>query len=71
MGDKVGRVYLNPQDLGKLQSRKFKGLKRKPGENAGAAEAEAENEAAVAVVGEVAEAVAEGVAEGRKRRKEA
>ncbi|BGO89781.1 hypothetical protein NBRC10512_004433 [Rhodotorula toruloides] len=32
MGDKVGRVYLNPQDLSKLQSRKFKGLKRKPGE---------------------------------------
>lgn len=30
MGDKVGRVYVENQDLSKLQARKFKGLKRKP-----------------------------------------
>ncbi|GJN88374.1 hypothetical protein Rhopal_001340-T1 [Rhodotorula paludigena] len=53
MGDKVGRVYLNPQDLGKLQSRKFKGLKKRrngdDGEEDGGAddgEAEAAGEAA-------------------------
>ncbi|POY74398.1 hypothetical protein BMF94_2592 [Rhodotorula taiwanensis] len=66
MGDKVGRVYLNPQDLGKLQSRKFKGLKRKPGENGAAAEAEA----SAAGDGETTTEVA-AADEGRKRRKEA
>lgn len=30
MGDKVGRVYVDSQDLSSLQSRKFKGLKRGP-----------------------------------------
>lgn len=32
MGDKVGRVYVDNQDLSKLQARKFKGLKRHPDE---------------------------------------
>lgn len=27
MGDKVGRVYVDSQDLSQLQARKFKGLK--------------------------------------------
>lgn len=27
MGDKVGRVYVDAQDLSQLQARKFKGLK--------------------------------------------
>ncbi|KAL8276566.1 hypothetical protein RQP46_011056 [Phenoliferia psychrophenolica] len=30
MGDKVGRVYVDSQDLSGLQARKFKGLKRAP-----------------------------------------
>ncbi|KAM0753843.1 Brix-domain-containing protein [Meredithblackwellia eburnea MCA 4105] len=30
MGDKVGRIYVDSQDLSTLQSRKFKGLKRAP-----------------------------------------
>lgn len=28
MGDKVGRIHLGKQDLGQLQTRKMKGLKR-------------------------------------------
>ncbi len=28
MGDKVGRIHLGRQDLGNLQTRKMKGLKR-------------------------------------------
>lgn len=28
-GEKVGRVWMEKQDLGKLQTRKMKGLKRK------------------------------------------
>jgi hypothetical protein len=31
IGDKVGRVHLNKQDLGGLQTRKMKGLKRRAG----------------------------------------
>ncbi|KAL5336751.1 valyl-tRNA synthetase mitochondrial precursor [Aspergillus crustosus] len=31
IGDKVGRVHLNKQDLGELQTRKMKGLKRRAG----------------------------------------
>lgn len=65
MGDKVGRVYVDSQDLGKLQSRKFKGLKRKPGESAGGADAEGDEADA-----SVADASAD-QGEGRKRRKEA
>jgi ribosome production factor 2 len=37
MGDKVGRVYVDSQDLSTLQTRKFKGLKvdkRKPTDEA-------------------------------------
>lgn len=29
MGDKIGRVHVGKQDLGKLQTRKMKGLKKK------------------------------------------
>lgn len=32
MGDKIGRIHMQKQDLGKLQVRKMKGLKRKFGE---------------------------------------
>jgi ribosome production factor 2 len=28
MGDKIGRIHMGTQDLGKLQTRKMKGLKR-------------------------------------------
>ena len=28
MGDKIGRIHLGKQDLGELQTRKMKGLKR-------------------------------------------
>ena len=31
MGDKIGRVHLGRQDLGGLQTRKMKGLKRRAG----------------------------------------
>jgi hypothetical protein len=31
MGDKIGRVHLGKQDLGGLQTRKMKGLKRRAG----------------------------------------
>ncbi|KEY65667.1 hypothetical protein S7711_08738 [Stachybotrys chartarum IBT 7711] len=34
MGDKLGRVHLGKQDLGQLQTRKMKGLKRSRGEGA-------------------------------------
>jgi ribosome production factor 2 len=34
MGDKLGRVHLGKQDLGQLQTRKMKGLKRNRGEGA-------------------------------------
>ncbi|KAM0792213.1 hypothetical protein ACM66B_004909 [Microbotryomycetes sp. NB124-2] len=34
MGDKIGHVYMAPQDLSQLQTRKFKGLKRAPEPNA-------------------------------------
>ncbi len=55
MGDKVGRVYVENQDLSKLQARKFKGLKRKPEEKEKAPD------------GAEGEGVASG--EGRKRSK--
>jgi ribosome production factor 2 len=35
MGDKVGRVHIDKQDLGKLQTRKMKGLKRVRNQSAG------------------------------------
>lgn len=57
MGDKVGRVYVDNQDLSKLQARKFKGLKRKP----------EEKDKSEAKVGAEGEGVASG--EGRKRTK--
>ncbi|GAA6001222.1 hypothetical protein JCM10207_007471 [Rhodosporidiobolus poonsookiae] len=65
MGDKVGRVHVDYQDLDKLQSRKFKGLKRKPGEKdaddseAGAGEAAPSSEAPAA----------DGEGGGRKKRR--
>jgi ribosome production factor 2 len=33
IGDKVGRIHLGKQDLGQLQTRKMKGLKRGRGES--------------------------------------
>ncbi|GAA5937736.1 hypothetical protein JCM1841_004772, partial [Sporobolomyces salmonicolor] len=79
MGDKVGRVYVENQDLGQLQTRKFKGLKRKNATDRETTEGEGEGpdesgvSAVDAVVGEVAGEVAgptSGAAgEGRKRKK--
>ncbi|GAA5862973.1 hypothetical protein JCM3774_006705 [Rhodotorula dairenensis] len=66
MGDKVGRVYVDSQDLGKLQSRKFKGLKRKPGESVGAGADDSTSGEAAETAGADQDA-----SEGRKRRKEA
>lgn len=43
MGDKVGRVYVDRQDLSTLQARKFKGLKRAPPQK-GEAEVDAADE---------------------------
>ncbi|BGP14066.1 hypothetical protein JCM10213_002361 [Rhodosporidiobolus nylandii] len=57
MGDKIGRVHVDRQDLDKLQSRKFKGLKRRPDEKT-----DGEDEA-----GEREESGGGG--EGRKKRK--
>lgn len=64
MGDKVGRVYLESQDLGQLQSRKFKGLKRSVEELKEKKDAKAQ---VGTEVGEVAGKVGGG--EGRKRTK--
>jgi ribosome production factor 2 len=33
MGDKLGRIHVGNQDLGKLQTRKMRGLKRRAGES--------------------------------------
>ncbi|SGY40914.1 BQ5605_C003g02442 [Microbotryum silenes-dioicae] len=45
MGDKVGRVYVDKQDMGTLQARKFKGLKvEKKGKRAADNEGEAHGE---------------------------
>jgi hypothetical protein len=33
VGDKLGRIHVGVQDLGKLQTRKMKGLKRRAGES--------------------------------------
>lgn len=65
MGDKVGRVYVDSQDLSTLQSRKFKGLKRgPPADVAPAPEGEGMD------VGEVVAKVSSGGGgEGRKRPK--
>jgi ribosome production factor 2 len=33
MGDKLGRIHVGTQDLGKLQTRKMRGLKRRSGDS--------------------------------------
>ncbi|GAA5970002.1 hypothetical protein JCM11641_000229 [Rhodosporidiobolus odoratus] len=72
MGDKVGRVHVDRQDLDKLQVRKFKGLKRKPGSKSDAGETDGEGEGAGADMeieagaGGEGEGAAEG---GRKKRR--
>ena len=58
MGNKVGQLHVDRQDLGKLQARKFKGLKKGPKRRAG------DDEGAEAGEG------AEAQEEGAKRRKE-
>jgi hypothetical protein len=70
MGDKVGRVYVDSQDLSTLQARKFKGLK---GHNKKrSADEEGGAETAVAAGGDVAEVDGKvGGGEGRKRAKKA
>ncbi|KAF9894300.1 hypothetical protein FE257_007803 [Aspergillus nanangensis] len=60
MGDKMGRVHLNKQDLGDLQTRKMKGLKRRAG-----VESDEEADEEMMDVDEVSED------EGRKRTKTA
>ncbi|GAA6011584.1 hypothetical protein JCM11491_004696 [Sporobolomyces phaffii] len=63
MGDKVGRVHVDRQDLTQMQTRKFKGLKKRKGEDD--AEGGAESEGA-----EPAEKpLSGGGGEGRKRKK--
>lgn len=66
MGDKIGRVHVDRQDLSTLQSRKFKGLKKRKNED-GQSDGEV-------VVGEdgitVEKPLSGGGGEGRKRKKE-
>lgn len=57
MGDKIGRIHLGRQDLGDLQTRKMKGLKRGRDEELG--EEEDEEDGGVEV--------GEGEGEGTKR----
>lgn len=35
MGDKMGRIHMGKQDMGNLQTRKMKGLKRSRGDESG------------------------------------
>ncbi|RAL03634.1 valine--tRNA ligase [Aspergillus ibericus CBS 121593] len=58
IGDKIGRVHLGKQDLGGLQTRKMKGLKRRAG-----VESDEEEDAEMMDVDEISED------EGRKRTK--
>lgn len=44
MGDKIGRIHLGKQDLGDLQTRKMKGLKRSRDEDLGVADDDAGDE---------------------------
>jgi ribosome production factor 2 len=60
MGDKIGRVHVDRQDLSTLQTRKFKGLKKRKGEDGGD-DAGAESEGEKPLSG--------GGGEGRKRTK--
>ncbi|PYI00413.1 hypothetical protein BO78DRAFT_465348 [Aspergillus sclerotiicarbonarius CBS 121057] len=60
IGDKIGRVHLGKQDLGGLQTRKMKGLKRRAG-----VESDEEEDADMMDVDEISED------EGRKRTKTA
>ncbi|GAA5908420.1 hypothetical protein JCM6882_007931 [Rhodosporidiobolus microsporus] len=62
MGNKIGKVHVDYQDLDKLQSRKFKGLKRRPGES----DVEGTADEAAAPSSDGAEA-----GEGRKKRRAA
>lgn len=43
MGDQLGRIHVGKQDLGQLQTRKMKGLKRKYDQNSDSDEAEGES----------------------------
>ncbi|GAA5882564.1 hypothetical protein JCM16303_002044 [Sporobolomyces ruberrimus] len=64
MGDKIGRVHVDRQDLSTLQTRKFKGLKKRKGEDGAESEgAQSEGESA----GE--KPLSGGGGEGRKRKK--
>jgi ribosome production factor 2 len=45
MGDQYGRIHMEKQDFSKLQTRKMKGLKRKPEESNSDDEAMEEDEA--------------------------
>ncbi|GAA5829611.1 hypothetical protein JCM11251_000222 [Rhodosporidiobolus azoricus] len=65
MGNKIGKVHVDYQDLDKLQSRKFKGLKRRPGEE----DVEPASEGEVAEAAEAAEEPKSGGGEGRKKRR--
>ncbi|GAA5868983.1 hypothetical protein JCM8547_003241 [Rhodosporidiobolus lusitaniae] len=65
MGNRIGIVHVDSQDLGKLQSRKFKGLKRRPGEEEDVAQAAENGEAAEGVVG----GTEKGSAGGRQKKR--
>ena len=60
MGDKIGRVHVDRQDLSTLQTRKFKGLKKRKGDDAEDAGDDAQDAEPVA---------SSGGGEGRKRAK--
>ncbi|GAA6059396.1 hypothetical protein JCM10212_003628 [Sporobolomyces blumeae] len=66
MGDKVGRVYVDTQDLSTLQARKFKGLKKRKNEDGAQSEAEEGGESAVEAASPEKPS---GGGEGRKRKK--
>lgn len=62
MGDKIGRVHVDRQDLSTLQTRKFKGLKKRKGEDT-------DNEGAEGGDDKGEKPLSGGGGEGRKRTK--
>ncbi|GAA5903869.1 rRNA-binding ribosome biosynthesis protein RPF2 [Sporobolomyces salmoneus] len=68
MGDKVGRVHVDRQDLSQLQTRKFKGLKKRKGEDTDGGDTGAESEGGAQSDGGE-KPLSGGGGEGRKRKK--
>lgn len=69
LGDKMGRIHLQSQDLGKLQTRKVRALKRKAGEDDGAEAPAAASSSAAAAAS--ADPPAPGSANGSRKRSRA